>query len=511
VSRLAAVALAALRQDPPGAPEPLEVRVNRAIDCGAAWLKKEQKPDGTFEHEKSKEYPSGVAALGFLTLVKSGVAESDPTVQRSLRFFEGFRSFQKTYSTGVLLMAFEALRRGERDLPIAEAATKWLVEHRDEGSKLWAYPEGEPDLSNTQYALLGLHAAGRMGVAVPKVFLMDTLVALLERQNREGTFSYRRGELGTGSMTVAALSDLRIGAMQLKGSGSYEARRHEFERAEKSAWEWLESHFRPDANPVGPGGGNMRPWTLYYLYGLERACSLAGKEKLGSRWWYREGAEHLLSLQKENGSWEKNLVDTCFALLFLKRATLTWSPEPKAGDEVVGPELSRKVASRPTKPRPEVPFLRSWLVCGPFALKRSEPFAKDEVGETALKTVHEGDKILSSNRKWKRVDSTEPILRLDRVLPPFDNAFAYAWTTVTVRKDQEALPWLGHDDGAKAWLNGKPIYENETYSEAAKEDVYVVPVVLRAGANSLLVKVFDVGYDCGLVARFATAQGEPVE
>jgi hypothetical protein len=46
---------------------------------------------------------------------------------------------------------------------------------------------------------------------------------------------------------------------------------------------------------------------------------------LGKHDWYEEGAQHLLGAQSGDGSWsaggESALVNTCFALLFLKRAT----------------------------------------------------------------------------------------------------------------------------------------------------------------------------------------------
>ena len=40
--------------------------------------------------------------------------------------------------------------------------------------------------------------------------------------------------------------------------------------------------------------------------------------------WYVEGATHLLEVQEEQGSWNltrNRTTDTCFAILFLKRAT----------------------------------------------------------------------------------------------------------------------------------------------------------------------------------------------
>ena len=48
---------------------------------------------------------------------------------------------------------------------------------------------------------------------------------------------------------------------------------------------------------------------------------LFGTERIGSHKWYREGAEVLIENQEKNGSWKRNTVKTCFAILFLRRAT----------------------------------------------------------------------------------------------------------------------------------------------------------------------------------------------
>jgi hypothetical protein len=57
---------------------------------------------------------------------------------------------------------------------------------------------------------------------------------------------------------------------------------------------------------------------------------LFGTEKVGARYWYREGVEHLLAEQERSGSWRdkggdnswgESMRDTCFAILFLRRAT----------------------------------------------------------------------------------------------------------------------------------------------------------------------------------------------
>ena len=81
-------------------------------------------------------------------------------------------------------------------------------------------------------------------------------------------------------------------------------------------------------------------WHYYYLYGLERAGALSGAGLFERHDWYLEGAQHLVDEQRDNGSWigqealdsvpwkgagpdaaTANFLDSCFALLFLKRAT----------------------------------------------------------------------------------------------------------------------------------------------------------------------------------------------
>ena len=73
----------------------------------------------------------------------------------------------------------------------------------------------------------------------------------------------------------------------------------------------------------------MGPWHYYYLYGLERMGALVGVAFLGEHDWYQEGARYLVARQDEEGSWQggTDLSETCFALLFLKRAT-TGDPVP---------------------------------------------------------------------------------------------------------------------------------------------------------------------------------------
>ena len=95
---------------------------------------------------------------------------------------------------------------------------------------------------------------------------------------------------------------------------------------------WMQHHYTVHVNPIiGPDGKarHAPPPTIggpnhyYYLYGLERASILGRIRMYGEHDWYEEGAEIIMMDQLEDGSWSTGpkLVDTCFAVLFLKRAT----------------------------------------------------------------------------------------------------------------------------------------------------------------------------------------------
>jgi hypothetical protein len=94
---------------------------------------------------------------------------------------------------------------------------------------------------------------------------------------------------------------------------------------------WLDEHWTATENPESGGS-----WSLYHAYCVERAMDLVGVFRLGDHLWYTEIAEHLFATQEESGRWDRGdtghkkgaALDTCFALLFLSRATAGTIPYP---------------------------------------------------------------------------------------------------------------------------------------------------------------------------------------
>jgi hypothetical protein len=218
----------------------------------------------------------------------------------------------------------------------------------------WHYgPSTSFDNSNTQYALLGLFAAQLCGAEIsPQVWTASgnhwlrvkiaggdaaapQLVRHLDldrQQQGKGTrargskvpmlgWAYGASGQPTGSMTCAGVTGLTLCAagLRLQKKGNPKLLR-EFDDAARGGFLWLERNFTVRRNPGPPG--SWTNWYYYYLYGLERTCELNQVALLGDRDWYFEGAMQLLGQQRADGSWGGVAYDSCFALLFLKKAAL---------------------------------------------------------------------------------------------------------------------------------------------------------------------------------------------
>ncbi len=362
-------------------PPAFRKRVNAAVDRGAHWLLRHQRPDGSWADRHGGSYPMGPSALATLAVLKSGVPGDHPRIEKAFAHLREL-PLQKTYSVAILLMALDARygpaqdafatetvdRYGHRseptpceagiskeDLAWMKRGVKFLVQNQQGG--VWRYPRGKFDLSNTQYALLGLKAASRCGVDIPRRVWMDALAFHLQHQETEGEevkirvnevrgdyriewtekahargFSYVGRRNPTGSMTTAGIAGLLICQSELWQSRSFTAKLRQRSRdAIRDAFAWMQKHYAVHGNPQA----GLRHH-YYYLYGLERAGILGHARFIGPHDWYEDGAWLLLDAQATDGSWRRGgLVDTCFALLFLKRATVrTTTPAitPPAGD-----------------------------------------------------------------------------------------------------------------------------------------------------------------------------------
>jgi hypothetical protein len=254
-----------------------------------------------------------------------------------------------------------------------QRAVDWLLaRQRKDGT--WGYPamawptqaqyEDYYDHSNTQYALLGLKSAARCGAKIPskvwrhiaehwieaqkpsagpKVELKIAWTSATDRgvevraeeQISPGAWGYWVRPLpglekevpdrGYGSMVCAGLTSLIIAQSELvRAKDMDEALKSRMENAKRTGLAWLQANYSVRGCP--PSAGFWSVFYLYYLYSLERVGVLYGIREIGGHDWYLEGAVLLIRDQRPDGGWESYdeipVVDTAFALLFLKKATL---------------------------------------------------------------------------------------------------------------------------------------------------------------------------------------------
>jgi hypothetical protein len=363
---------------PPPPPGVDDVRVAKAIEKGVEYLRTAKSFDFHNGYHNSDE-------LILWTFIHAGVPQSDPKFQALLSSVLG-APLEKTYKVALLAMCLEEIDRVKHQMKIAECA-QFLVDNQCVNGQ-WNYgsptefvkevakaevkkdvastvgkpetrPGGKPkvvahvavkkmkdgppdgDNSNSQYAALGLRACFESGIMIP-----ENVVVLAVKWWRESTFPDPKKDKEGKPIVISGVSGKVDGwnykthaaderppyhSMTAGAVGSlviYDymlGREWKSDSFVKAGFNWLQGHYETPA------------WNTYFLYGLERAGILFGTEKIGEHFWYVDGAKALLDAQGANGAWGKDTEwfnttwDTCFAILFLRRAT-----RPLVATESVG-------------------------------------------------------------------------------------------------------------------------------------------------------------------------------
>jgi hypothetical protein len=194
----------------------------------------------------------------------------------------------------------------------------------------------QSDNSNTQFAALGLWAAGRHGVPNERALAMLTTRFRLS-QGTDGGWNYsnQRGAVNTSAMTGAGLLGLAVGHglvanhTTVNGADNRADRRAVVDAALEKG---LASIARHIGQPITDPGKRpaAAPLNLYFLWTLERVAVLYNLPLIDGKDWYRWGAQQLVETQNAEGFWSipngypgaSPVLDTSLGLLFLKRANL---------------------------------------------------------------------------------------------------------------------------------------------------------------------------------------------
>jgi hypothetical protein len=204
----------------------------------------------------------------------------------------------------------------------------------------------EADNSNTQFALLALWVARRNGMPVDKA-LERVAGRFRGTQHKSGGWPYDNRPVGaelkpsqpTATMTAAGLLALAAANGLTADQG-------------------VKGDFNKD--PVVKAGlvavsvsigepGQARDQLLlaspgksyYFLWTLERMAVIYNLKTIGGKDWHRWGVEVILANQQADGSWRGEFAeggcDTCFALLFLRKANVAEDLTARFGNQMRDP------------------------------------------------------------------------------------------------------------------------------------------------------------------------------
>ncbi len=336
----------------------------KAVTGGVTYLKSRQAGDGTWNKASSP----ALTGIVLNALFRSGkVKADDPVAAKALKYIEstvdakeghiagaGARVNLQNYGTCVNLLALKASGEDQKYAKVIANAVAFLKKLQ------WDETEGKtpnddiyggagyggnsrPDLSNTQFLLDAMKAAG-----VPKDDLVykKALIYVSRCQNlrseyndqpwadkiNDGSFIYGAGPAGEtrgdpgsdgarpgyGSMTYAGLKSLAACGVS------------QDDPRFKKGFEWICKNYSVDLNPGMPAGAGQRGY-YYYLatmakcletLGIDEVTDAAGKKHD----WRAEITTALINRQKKDGSWTNEIASwmesdpelvTSYALLAL--------------------------------------------------------------------------------------------------------------------------------------------------------------------------------------------------
>jgi hypothetical protein len=181
------------------------------------------------------------------------------------------------------------------------------------------------DNSNTQFAILALWRAQKYDIPVAR-----TLTRAVRRfhgsQNADGSWGYwhrKGGDFERPSMDCVGLLALAIGYGVDRPPGDKAPANKNVNDVQ------VINGFAALSRYIGEGALLPPGINYYYLWSVERVGVLYGLRTIANREWYRWGAKIIVGNQGEKGEFlggmyrgANPLIDTCFALLFLKQVNL---------------------------------------------------------------------------------------------------------------------------------------------------------------------------------------------
>lgn len=298
-------------------------KLTASLARGAAFLAKQQQPDGKYDNHP------GITAIAAAALLRQpGQRDAQlATVGKSLDYLKTLAKpdggiYEKMIPHYITAVAMQALAAGGRagDKELLEKGRKYLADHLlDEGEGIQKGDKfyggmgyggtsdgGMADIISLEYSLRAMKEADLPATDAA----WQKAIAFLQRtQNFKETNDQPNAGNDGGFIYYPGYSQVE-GTMQSYGSGTYAgllsyswANLQKNDRRVQAAYKWIAEHYTLDENP---GIGHK---ALYYYYMVfAKALQAMGENTIvdakGVRHnWREELAAKLMSLQGADGSW----------------------------------------------------------------------------------------------------------------------------------------------------------------------------------------------------------------
>ncbi len=160
----------------------------------------------------------------------------------------------------------------------------------------------------------------------------------------------------------------------------------------------------------------------------------------------------------------------------------------------------------------EAEYIRSWLLNG-FHQDSSDNFWV-YLSTNYLKKIeaninpNQGDSM--GGKTWTLYNSGSPYIDINSNYDDADYGAYYAFTKIIADSEKTCQLWIGYDDGARVWLNGKQILYDNKYGDFTP-DYKKIDITLQPDENRLLVKISEWMGDTGFSAKICNSNGDKIE
>ncbi|MYF57286.1 sigma-70 family RNA polymerase sigma factor [Candidatus Poribacteria bacterium] len=153
----------------------------------------------------------------------------------------------------------------------------------------------------------------------------------------------------------------------------------------------------------------------------------------------------------------------------------------------------------------------AWMVLGPFdnadGIGYDTAYIPEDITEIDLSVKYDG---VDGPIRWKKFTDAELDGYIHLGEQHVDWQVSYAFATINAPDEWDVQFRFDSDDQGKVWINGKEVFSH-TKAFMAIVDTYTIPVKLKPGKNSILVKVCNEMGGWGFFLRITSEDGQPFD